>query len=487
MRISVIALFFLFQTALGQEHYLCFFKDKPHADTSVYSLSSKSIQRKQLRSTILDQKDVGVYPLYRDSLKTLGVKVIDESRWFNAALIFGDSIEVVNLKSLAFVDSVSLLTKHNNGIQEVTEGGLSGEERVLSEELLLGIPENGTGVSIAVFDGGFSGYTSIPEFQHLRDENRVRAFDLLTNEESVDRYHGHGTQVLSIMASSGFGFSSKADYSLFITEDVTSETRLEEFNWLKAAEIADSLGVDIISSSLGYNEGHDLISDDYELIEMNGKTSLIARAANIAVEKGIVVITSVGNEGESSWGRVVTPGDAFDVITVGSVDNDLKKSFFSSVGPTFDVRLKPEICVRAEDVRALDSLGGVAYVYGTSFAVPVITSCVALLLEQNPSLTPLEVKRKIIEAGHLYPMSNNNVGYGVLDVKKLFDALGFHLEVLSVSKLFEHEQVLIYSLEGNLIFKGKLTDSELKNLPPFFLVKTMNGHKVQVAKVVNTY
>lgn len=478
----LLLLVFIFQ-AKGQEHYICYFKDKPHSGTSEYSLSVKSVQRKELRLTSLDQRDIAVYNPYLDSLKS---KVIVEmtSRWLNAALVFGEEQEVSNLENLEYIDSVSFLSRSSGGIQRTNFGNIDGDDIVLNQNILGDINEKGAGVSIAVFDGGFSGVNTIGSFQPLFDESRVVGYNII-DTNSVYRYHQHGTQVFSIMASTDFGITPEADYYLFTTEVVAIESRLEEFYWLRAAEMADSIGVDIINSSLGYNYEHDFSEEDYSKKDLDGNSSLIAKAARIAVEKGIVVVTTAGNEGESSWGTLTTPGDVESVITVGSIKGDLNRSLFSSVGPTADGRIKPDICARGGNVRTLDDQGSFFYDYGTSFSAPVITSICALILEHYPSYSPLKVKNEIIRLGHLYPESNSNVGYGALDIEKLFDLVGLSTSELSIKELKAMSNVELYEITGKLIFQGKGKDINFGRLPVVFLGLTHENNKTRRFKVVN--
>lgn len=481
--ISCLLLYVLFFQANAQGYYVCYFKDKPHEDISSYALSKKSIERKQLRLTPFDNRDYPVYNTYLDSVASKAfVKMT--SRWLNAVLVYGDEQDKNNLENLSFVDSISFLTQYSGGVQQFSSANIEGEDVVLNQNILEDINEKGSGVSIAVFDGGFLGVNAVEAFQPLFNENRIKTYNLL-DTNSVYRYHKHGTQVVSIIGSTDFGIAPKADFYLFTTEAVQIESRLEEFYWLKAAEMADSIGVDIINSSLGYNYEHDFKEEDYSKKDLDGKTSLIAMAASISVEKGMVVVTTAGNEGESDWQTLTTPGDVESIITVGSIDSDLNKSSFSSVGPTADGRSKPDICAKGSNVRTLNNKGVVVFDNGTSFSAPVVTSICALILEHYPSYSPEKVKKELLRLGHLYPVKNNDVGFGAIDIEKLLDLVGLSTSILGLNELKEMKNVFLYSVTGQLVFEGNGKNIELTQMPLIFLGLVKERGEFKRVKVFN--
>jgi subtilisin family serine protease len=237
---------------------------------------------------------------------------------------------------------------------------------------------DGKGILIAVFDAGFPKVNNRPEFSHLFREKRIKAtFNFVTKSENVFGHSHHGAMTLSCIAGKygdiNIGVAPGADFLLARTEKAFGEAFAEEENWLAAAEWADKNGADIISSSLGYTYQR------YFNNEMNGKKSLVARAASMAAAKGILVVNAAGNDGDNSWKFVSTPADADSILTVGGTDpaSDIKIEF-SSKGPSSDGRLKPEVSAPAEVMAAGNK--GMEHAYGTSFSCPLVAGFAACAL-----------------------------------------------------------------------------------------------------------
>ena len=459
-------------------------------------LSQQSISRRNKNQVIFSKEDYPVHQPYIDEVKGMGVAVKITSKWFNAVLVLADETQKTNLETTVFVDSLVLVSRLLKGSSQPKPPARTFETRssmgeyFVNDKSLEGYFNRGQGVKIAVFDGGFLGVNQHEEFQHLYEEERIVTKDLLANGTNVYQYNDHGTQVLSVLAAAN-GLVPQADYELYVTEDVDIETRVEEIYWLRAAEMADSSGVDIINSSLGYSLFHNLKEEDYQLADLDGKTSIITRAANFATSKGIIVVTSVGNEGkEAGWNKMNMPGDAFDVITVGAVNASGFRADFSSLGPTADGRIKPEIMSLGVAVNVLNKNGWTT-AGGTSFSAPSISGVCALLLQQNATLTREEVKQLIIQSGNRYDQPDNEYGYGVLDFELLMSKQSQQPTVFNPVFYFTNDgreinflnadkktlTIGMYTLDGKVFYQGNSSEA-LITLPypqyvPFVILKVV--------------
>ncbi len=490
----------LLLTACGsygqQAYYLCYFSNKPFFNVASVKpqdhLSQRSLSRRNKNQVSFSKEDYPVHQPYLEEIKAMGIPVKITSKWLNAALVLADETQKVNLETKVFVDSLVLVSRLLKGSSQpkpparTFETSSSMGEYFVNDKSLKGYFNRGQGVKIAVFDGGFLGVDQFEEFQHLYKENRIIVKNLLANDTNVYQYDDHGTQVLSVLAAVN-RLVPQADYELYVTEDVDIETRVEEVYWLRAAEMADSSGVDIINSSLGYSLFHDLKEEDYQLADLDGKTSIITRAANFATSKGMVVVTSIGNEGkEASWNKMNMPADAFDVISVGAVNASGQRADFSSFGPTADGRIKPEIMSLGVAVDVLDENGWTT-ANGTSFSAPAISGVCALLLQQNPMLTQQTVKQLMIQSGNRYEQPDNEYGYGVLDFELLMSKVPF--KVFNPIFYFTNDGRVInflnadkkplsigmYTLDGKVFYQGNSSEA-LISLPypqyvPFVIMK----------------
>ena len=269
----------------------------------------------------------------------------------------------------------------------------------------------GKGIRIAVFDAGFPGVDNHPAFDHIR-KNIIATYDFTKNSENVNRGHWHGTAVLSniagIMGDIPLGLATDAEFLLAITENSRREPFWEEETWRKAVDWAYENGAQIISSSLGYHKKR------YFQEEMDGQTSFVAKAAQIAAEKGILVINAIGNEGNNTWKVLITPADVETVLTVGGIDPETEiRSSFSSFGPSADGRLKPNVCANSTTVAAVPAKKKYRIVNGTSFSTPLVTGFAACVWQANPELKAQDIFNLVQQAGELYPYYDYAHGYGV--------------------------------------------------------------------------
>ena len=265
----------------------------------------------------------------------------------------------------------------------------------------------------------FTGLTVSHAFDYLRDQGRILGYrDFVHSGGNIFNESSHGMEVLSTMA--GYlpglmiGTAPSASYWLLRSEDVTSEYRIEEANWLLAAEFADSAGVDIISSSLGYSTFSDSLMN-YSYSMLNGKTALVTRAAEKAFSKGMLVVVSAGNEGNDPWGYITPPADGKNVLAVGAVADDRGLAYFSSRGPTADNRIKPDVDAVGYQTVIITPNGTTGLGYGTSFAAPQIAGMAACLWEASPLSTNHEILQAIRRSSDHYSSPDTAYGYGIPD------------------------------------------------------------------------
>lgn len=421
------------QVAIAQDdRYAIFLTDKEGTSFSIENplayLSQNSLDRRARNSVSITEEDFPVNVGYVDQIRSLGARILYTSRWMNAAIIQADKNELSDILLLPFVSSHEYLgpstevsggrtrkvrnTKDSNlGIINQVQLSMLGLDDMHTEDFY------GQGINIAVLDSGFPGVDKVDAFKHLFDDGRVTyTKDFIGLSGNVFQYDDHGTEVLSVMAANltnnFLGGVPKANYQLFVTEDVASEYRIEEYNWLVAAEKADSAGADIINSSLGYST-FDNADMDYAKEQLDGKTALVSKAALLAMSKGIFVVVSAGNEGNTSWKLVTPPADVDGVLAVGGITSTGNLSSFSSLGPTSDGRIKPDVVALGSGVSIVKENGTTGFTSGTSAAAPLIASLVAGLLETFPELTVSELYDLIIASGNMSQNPDNKKGYGL--------------------------------------------------------------------------
>jgi serine protease AprX len=430
------------QGAGSMRRHLIYFKDKAQSPYSLDKpqafLSARAISRRQKQNIPLHFRDLPVNPAYVGDIKNQGISVWYTSRWFNAAVVYCDSLQLSQVLALPFVKSGRTLSRHTQmkpasgtGIPllppkqpalkartaAATYGKGFNQAKMVGAVDLHRAGYRGDSVYVAVFDGGFPGVDQLPAFSHLFAENRlVATYDFVGHDAGVFERDNHGTIVLSTMAAYEpgvlVGTGYKASYFLFITEDSQGEQQIEEINWLLAAEYADSAGVDVINSSLGYND-FDAPSLDYSYQDMNGGTALVTRAADYAAAAGMLVVNSAGNDGNKAWRYIGAPADGDSVLTVGAVDSLGRYAGFSSIGPTADGRLKPNLASQGVHTTVITKSGGLGRSHGTSFASPVLAGMVACFWQANPRLTNMEVIRMLQESASQAAKPDQYLGYGI--------------------------------------------------------------------------
>lgn len=434
----LIILVLLTDSVLAQSHrYMVFFSDKSGSEFSIANptafLSERAVQRREKHNFPVSEVDLPVNVEYVNGLREIGVDVYFTSKWMNAALVQMSEDMVSQINALTFTDSVRYIaeglklsdTQIPVDIPDVFRELQAVNNTTLRQLGLLNVDDmhedgyKGEGVLIAVFDDGFQGINEFMPFKHLFEEDQILGWrDYIENSGNVFRYDDHGSASLSTIAASYdevSGTAPNASYLLCVTEDIESEYRIEEYNWLLAAEYADSAGADVISGSLGYSTFDDPAMN-YTYEDMNGKTTIVSRAAKMASDRGIIVVVSAGNEGNKSWKYITSPADAENILAVGSVARDGILSAFSSRGPTSDGRIKPDVVAMGQGTTIFvysSGEGSIQTGSGTSFAAPQIAGFSAGILQANPAWTNLEVMSAIKNSANNSLTPDSLYGYGI--------------------------------------------------------------------------
>ncbi|WP_179338136.1 S8 family serine peptidase [Winogradskyella ludwigii] len=485
MKKNLTLLFLVFITyGFAQEDAWIYLTDKSNVETSIANplsiLSQKAIDRKQNHNIAIDQRDVPVNESYISDLKTqIGITVMAKSKWFNAIHVRGTEVDISNLIELSFVESIDFA---NNSLNTLSRSVLSSSKTEIEDETIAftyGDTQNqveminvdqlhladftGEGITIAVLDSGFPNVNTMQAFQRLRDNgDLLNGYDFVDRTSNVYDYTGsnHGTKVLSTMA--GFiqdqfvGTAPDASYYVFRTEDAGSENPVEESYWVEAAERADSLGVDMINTSLGY-QTYDNDSYSYTPADMDGEVAYISKGASIAVEKGILVVVSAGNSGATTWQTVGAPGDSPDVLSIGGVDADGLYVAFSSQGSVAQVGYqKPDVVARGGAAFVINEFNSMVQNNGTSFSSPILCGGIASLWQAIPDMAPTEVMSFVRQSASQFTEPDNFLGFGIPDLE-----LARNLALATEDQFFENfsfypnpvrtELIIIYPSDVNPI------------------------------------
>ncbi|MEQ9403842.1 MAG: S8 family peptidase [Cyclobacteriaceae bacterium] len=438
--IGLILMLTMMETFSQTDRYVVFFTDKigPEYPFRLSKpsdfLSEKAINRRVKDNIAIDSLDLPVHPLYADSLKSLGIDLYFTSKWMNAAIIQTEDSMIASIAPLDFVDSIALIAKGEKLSRKTVDFELPVEFEdppsvsattdlqlaILQADVMHRKGIYGEGLLIAVLDNGFRGVDKFKPFEHLWSNNQIIASkDFVENSGNVFRLGDHGTSVFStIGAKYGDEFSGTAygaSFVLCITEENGSEDRVEEYNWLLGAEFADSVGVDIINSSLGYRS-FDIKEHNYDYDDLDGETTIISRAAKIASEKGMLVVISAGNHGDNppnKWRYITPPADVAQVLTVGSVNPDLTWTAFSSLGPASNGTIKPDVAALGLGATIVRGNGSITRGNGTSYSAPQMAGYAAGVWQTNPEWSSMEVIEAIRSAGHNSHDPDTLIGSGV--------------------------------------------------------------------------
>ena len=481
-RFSILLFFALAISAeaYSQDRYAVFFKFKPQTTLSLSNpkafLTQKALDRRTREKIQADSLDLPVAEKYVSQLVPLSNYLLYTSKWLNAVVLVTDEAKSKTIQTLPFVDRVELIAR---GFLP-RPGGRVGTEVISDEKIhpkwqlressvqnnsydfqnqLIGIDKmhqagfTGKGVTVAVFDAGFPGMKTASSFAHLFSKNQIIGQKDVVRPWNSDVFldNQHGTNVSSLIASNEpaklVSGAYDANYIFAITEEVATEYRIEEFNWVRAAEYADSLGVDVINSSVGYIDFDDPVMT-YTKQQLDGKTTYITRGATIAAKKGILIVNSVGNYGGAGASSLIAPADAAGILSVGSVTSTSTVSGFSSRGPTADGRIKPELVAFGQAPILVRSNGTVGTGQGTSFSAPQITALAAGLWQARPEWTKDQLILNLLRSASQYDKPDNNLGYGIPNFSKAY--LG---EILSV----ESQEIMDFKLYPNPLSSTELS------------------------------
>lgn len=530
--------------ALAQNRYAVYYKFK-HQETFALSnpqefLTQEALTRRAKEGVSVDSLDLPVSSKYVSEVEAASEYILYHSKWFNASIAVLSDEAVETVSGLPFVEKLEYIapgfvTRPNARMRRrlfasVTLTTCSDEnKRTLGtnetpfdfQNELLGIPEmheeglRGAGVTIAVFDAGFPGVNNMPSLSHLFSKGQLVANSDVVRPWSVDVFadNQHGTNVFSLIASDDSellqGGAPDANFILVITEDDNSEYRIEEYNWVRGAEYADSLGTDIIHSSVGYWDFDDP-SMNYSVEDMDGQTAIITKGAQIASDKGILVVNSSGNYG-SGESSLVAPADARGVLSIGATTSDLSAASFSSRGPTGDGRMKPDLATFGSGVALLRSNGSLGFANGTSFSAPQITSLAAGLMQGRPEWTKDKLIENLLMSGSQADNPDNILGFGIPNFYK-----AYYGEILSVegpteelvwkvypnpveanelSILIGNElstQVTLIDMSGRIVISQKLNRGSVREpyklsldlvRPGIYVVEAIDGRQVRQMKI----
>lgn len=438
-RLSLIILFFsVFITA--QEEAWVYFIDKPdvnyYMSNPLEMLTQRALDRRTAQNIPLDNLDIPIANSYINQVENAtGITVMAKSKWLNALHIRGTQANIQALTALAFVDHVEFANRslnkmgtyivenktqeENDVLANYNYGNSSNQIQMLNGHLLHQQNYTGQGKIIAVFDAGFPGVNTAAPFQRLFNNNLILGgYNFPDRNTNIYTRNSHGTNVLSTMGGYAdgqlVGTAPDAQYYLFITEDVAGENPVEESYWVEALEMADSLGVDVVNSSLGY-ANYDNPNYSYSYSQRNGQVGFASRAASLALSKGIVCVISAGNDGDDVEKHISIPADADNILTVGAVTSTEAYASFSSIGPSFDGRVKPDVCARGQAATVSSTTGNITTSNGTSFSSPILAGMVATFWSAVPNLTAAEVIQFVRESADQFTAPDNFKGYGVPD------------------------------------------------------------------------
>lgn len=385
--------------------YRVYLKDKKGGSYSLRHpekfLSAKALARRERQGLAVDSTDLPVSSKYIGTLRHDGYQVVGGSRWNNTVLIASPKGDIApRLEGLNFVTRVVRVFESPDSVSPVKPYGVVKDTTKASESVYgKALPQIAQLNGVKLHEAGFRDFV-----YPYRDKME----DLLS----------HGTMVLSCMAAVDsfryVGTAPEASYYLLRSEYGPTESLMEEDTWAMAAEYADSVGVDVINSSLGYAEFDDATTS-HKYVDLDGRRTLISNTASMLAQKGVVLVCSAGNSGRDRWKKVTPPGDAIDVLTVGAVDSHGLNTVFSSIGPSQDGRVKPDIMARGGMARIFNAAGVNGGANGTSFASPIACGMVACLWQALPGKTAKEIISLVRSSADRYLTPDNIYGYGIPD------------------------------------------------------------------------
>lgn len=469
----------------SQQKYWIFFKDKGLTKTEqaeAIKFEKQLFHKKTLNrrakvlpeQNLIEATDLPLFQPYLKRLDLLGIKPVVKSRWLNAISAGLKDEQLTKVQLLPFVEKIKPVARYliklppqlpetflaKPQIYKFDYGPSINQNELIKIPLVHDLGLDGSGVLVGMLDTGFN-FLFHEAFQHLKvlDEYDFINKDSTTRneEDDIPGQHRHGTITLSAIA--GFkqgeliGPAFGASFYLAKTEDVTEEYQQEEDFWVAGLEWLERQGIDVVNSSLGYN-------DWYTYADMNGKTAITTRAADIAAKKGVVVVTSMGNEGNNEWRYIIAPADGEDVISVGAVYSNGDVVGFSSRGPTYDSRMKPDVVAMGSKVTCVEpsSLDEFGTANGTSLSSPLTAGVAALVLQAHPYLTPFEVRDALRETADRANNPDYDYGWGLVNA---YEAIFYHGLFFSSTPEVIHDEQLGHLVKIKIYSKNELISDSL--------------------------
>jgi len=537
---------------IAPNKYYVQFVDKHNSPYAISNpsdyLSQEAISRRLALGIPIDSTDLPVNPAYINAVLSINnVSFLNKTKWLNGITIqTADPNALLAINNLPFVQGVTKISqqtsayphqkmstilnatsykstpiKQQKGISTYNYGLAYNQVNMINADYLHDLGFDGQGISIAVIDAGFYRVDSLVAFDSLRTNNQIRGVkDFVNNQGNVYNEHTHGMMVLSLMGanvpSQLVGTAPKASYWLLRSEDAPTEYIIEEYNWVSAAEFADSVGVHVINSSLGYSDFDDP-SQNHVFADLDGQTTVVTKGANFASDKGIIVVNSAGNSAQAPWQRIIAPADAFNILSVASVNASEMYSSFSSVGPSADGRVKPDVAAQGEGAYVADTQNGIMSGNGTSFSSPIIAGAVACLIQAHPNATVLQILDAVKQSAHQYNTPDSLLGYGIPNFQiahQLLNTVNTSLNYLKQSievfpnpfsekihirlNLFDAQDIIVelLSIEGRLCHIESFSSISIQtnislnvnHLPKgIYILKISSENNVFNRKIVKTY
>lgn len=463
-------------------------------------VTAKAIARRASQSVSFDQTDLPVTPSYITQIAaTPSVTVLFASKWLNAVAIAVTNTNAINtINTYSFVQNTSPTNKLKVIIERVEEtpnyinagrsnqtmaanyyGGAYWQAKQLNVDCMHGYGYRGQGMTIAVLDAGFNNVNVTSAFDSLRARGGIIGTrDFVVGGTSVYEDDSHGALVLSCMAalvpSIMVGTAPRADYWLLRTEDAATESPSEEYNWIRGAEFADSVGADILTTSLGYTT-FDKTIYNHNYSGLNGKTYPMSIAATMAARKGMFVLNSAGNEGGSAWNYIGVPADADSICAVGAIDSLSNVTGFSSKGPTSDGRIKPDLVARGGNSFLAYPSGGYGPGNGTSFSCPILAGAIACFWQRFATFNNIKVLDTLRKTASNKLTPNNSRGWGVPNICALPVGLKEVSQQINLFQVYpnpvnskftielstgELVSVEIYNVVGDIVKKQTLSENK---------------------------
>jgi len=440
------------QQPVANSKFVVFFTDKNNSPFTVSNpaqyLSQRAIDRRNRYGITIDEKDLPVNQTYVDGVRNSGVFILNKSKWLNCVTVWApDTTALAAIRLLPYVQNLKPISKvkpNEDPLANVAKVHTPKERTTNTQKsgnMILdygrgfnqidlskgqSLHQNGykgEGMVIAVMDAGFSQVNQLDVFDSLWVTNRILGTKDYVNpgNQDVFQFNSHGTYVLSTMGGNQpgvlVGTAPRASYWLIRTEEGVSENIIEEYNWASGAEFADSVGADIINSSLGYTQFDDS-TQNHTYADLDGKTAPSSRAATIAASRGVLVVNSAGNSGTGSWFYLGAPADADSILTIGAIDSLGNYVNFSSKGPSADKRIKPNVAAQGSNAWVVNFGGGASKASGTSFSSPIMAGMVACFWQANPVYNNMQIIDAVQKSASQYNNPDSLIGYGIPDFSK---------------------------------------------------------------------